>query len=312
MARSSVLAGVVCGLAWASALPVVAVEVAGPPADGGWIGIAAALALGALVGGLLGRAAHRRAGGRWAWWGRTALAALALLAVPAWLAVAVRTGLAPDTPRGAWLAVLVVSLVAVLCLGCAVPLRDGAPVTRPGLWLVAAGAVCGVAWSAALRGFMAVAAGAESTVSWLGTFGFILIPGAVVGGLLGGAEHRRRSGREPGRLALAPLVFALDPAALVLVLPAMAGGWVLAGRGSPRARWVAGVAAFLPVPIYVLAVLLLDDVRSLATPSGATNTVLLFSCTAVLALACAAPRRAVAAPGVSSGARQRFDVGVPG
>ena len=261
MARSTVLAGAVCGLAWASALHVAVVEVVevvGTTAGGGW------------------------------------------------------TGLAPDTPRGGWLAVLVVSLGAVLCLGCAVVLRGGEPLTRSGLRLVAAGAVCGVAWSAALRGFMAVAAGAESTVSWVGTFGFVLLPGAVVGGLLGGAEHRRRSGREPGRLALAPLVFALDPVALVLVLPAMAGGWVLAGRGSPRARWAAGAAAFLPVPLYVLAVLLLDDVRTLATPSGAANTLLLFSCTAVLALAVAAPLRAVAAPGASSGARQRSDVGVPG
>ncbi|GAA4703681.1 hypothetical protein GCM10023215_49050 [Pseudonocardia yuanmonensis] len=138
----------------------------------------------------------------------------------------------------------------------------------------------------------------------------ILLPATVVGGLFGLAEHRRRTGGQGRwrRLALAPLVFAIDPAALMLVLPAMAGGYAVSGRGSRRARWATGAAALLPLPAYVLAVALLDDLRSLATPRGAWTAVLLFSCYAVLVVACAIPHRPVgpdvgaAAPAVPAGA----------
>ena len=51
----------------------------------------------------------------------------------------------------------------------------------------------------------------ESTVSWSGTFGWVLVPGLVIGMLLGWAEHIRRTGGRPRWrwLALSPLVFAL-------------------------------------------------------------------------------------------------------
>ncbi len=155
------------------------------------------------------------------------------------------------------------------------------------------GAVCGLAWAAAMRGFMAGAAGAESTFSWFGTFGIILPAGTLVGGLLGWVEHvRRTDGRRRRWFVLVPLIFGIDPGALAIVLPAMAGGWVLAGRGSRRARWAAGVFAILPVPLYVVLVILLDDVRELATPRGAWVTVLLLSLLAVFTLACSIPYRA--------------------
>jgi hypothetical protein len=114
---------------------------------------------------------------------------------------------------------------------------------------VLAGIVCGLAWGAGLRGFMAVAAEPDSTVAWLGTFGVVLLASAVVGGLFGWAEHLRRTGggRRLRRLALAPLAFAIDPAALMVVLPAMAGGYALSGRGSRRAQWTTAVCALLPV-----------------------------------------------------------------
>jgi hypothetical protein len=47
------------------------------------------------------------------------------------------------------------------------------------------GGLCGLAWAAGLRGFMAKIAGSESTVDWAGTFGWILVPGTLVGALLG-------------------------------------------------------------------------------------------------------------------------------
>jgi hypothetical protein len=53
------------------------------------------------------------------------------------------------------------------------------------------GGVCGLAWATGLRGLMAEVAGQASTVSWTFTFGFILLPGVIVGVLLGWAEHLR-------------------------------------------------------------------------------------------------------------------------
>jgi hypothetical protein len=59
---------------------------------------------------------------------------------------------------------------------------------------IAVGAVCGHAWASSLRGFMSQVAGAESEVSWSGTFLWILLPGVLRGGLLGWAESLRRTG----------------------------------------------------------------------------------------------------------------------
>ena len=76
--------------------------------------------------------------------------------------------------------------------------------------LLAIGGVCGLAWAAALRGFMAQIAATDSSVTWLGTFGWILLPGVITGVLLAWAEHLRRTGGRRGWrwLALAPLSFA--------------------------------------------------------------------------------------------------------
>ncbi|GAA4887336.1 hypothetical protein [Actinomycetospora straminea] len=229
-------------------------------------------------------------------------------ALPVAVTAVARRDLALDTPRGAWHAVLVVSLLAVAGLAVVAAVRRD---PRPGKRLVVAGVVCGIAWGAALRGFMATVAGAESEVSWLGTFGFILLTSAVVGGLLGYAEHRRRLGRPRRRLTLAPLVFGLDPSALFLVLPAMAGGWALAGRGTPRRRRWAWSAMAVPVVAFVVAVALVGDVPQLLTPAGVAAVVLLFACLAVLTLACSIPFRAAPPPGPDT-VEPRFTVGVPG
>jgi hypothetical protein len=77
---------------------------------------------------------------------------------------------------------------------------------------VALGAVLGIAWSASLRGYMAQVAGPESRVTWLGTFAAVILPGAVVGALLGRASHRRGTG--PVWLACSPLLLAVAPLAL--------------------------------------------------------------------------------------------------
>ena len=76
----------------------------------------------------------------------------------------------------------------------------------------------------------------------------------------------------------------------------MAGGYALAGRGSRRALWTNALCAFLPVPIFLLAVTFLDAIRNLGTPHGAWLTILLFSHIAVLTLACTIPRRPIESP----------------
>jgi hypothetical protein len=69
--------------------------------------------------------------------------------------------------------------------------------TKPqtGTPLALVGVGCGLAWSSALRWWMTAIAGPESTVTWAGTVGGVLAPAAVVGGLLGWAEARRRAGK---------------------------------------------------------------------------------------------------------------------
>jgi hypothetical protein len=95
------------------------------------------------------------------------------------------------------------------------------------------GAVCGLAWAASLRAVMAQFSGAESHFDWVGTYEGVLLPGAVVGGLLGWAEHLRRGGDGPRqrRLVAAPLAFTVDPASLMVTLPALAGGVRAVGAG---------------------------------------------------------------------------------
>ena len=85
-------------------------------------------------------------------------------------------------------------------------LTDLATVTRnrarlSGL-LVGWGAVAGLAWSSGMRGFMAQIAGAQTQVHWELTFVWLLLPGALVGALLGWAEYLRRLGGR-ARLAVA-------------------------------------------------------------------------------------------------------------
>lgn len=115
--------------------------------------------------------------------------------------------------------------------------------------LIAVGTTCGIAWAAGCRGYMVELAGPAATVGWWGTFGAILFPGAIVGGLLGWAEALRRAGGRRGWrwLALAPLAFAIAPqlmpgaiaallteglggAAIAVALMGIGGGYALSRR----------------------------------------------------------------------------------
>ena len=84
---------------------------------------------------------------------------------------------------------------------------------------------------------MAEVAGDDSGVEWGLTFGYILLPGAVIGALLGWAEFLRRTGGRPGRhrLAYAPLLFAavLVPATRSTLGPSSRTGSVVARSACP-------------------------------------------------------------------------------
>lgn len=189
------------------------------------------------------------------------------------------------------------------------PARQGG---GPALALVVGG-LCGLAWAAGLRGFMAQIAGTASGVDWAGTFGWILVPGIGVGALLGWAEHLRSSGGRPGWrwLALSPLLFSailfsrpfdllsvfedgVGGGAIGVSLYGLLGGHALAGRGPRWARILSGAVALTAIPIWALTVTsFAGPGLALDTPRGAWVAVYYWSFLAVLMLACAIPHRAV-------------------
>lgn len=177
--------------------------------------------------------------------------------------------------------------------------------------LLVVGGVCGLAWAASLRGFMSQIAATDSTVSWLGTFGWILLPGVITGALLAWAEHLRRIGGRRGWrwLALAPLSFAsvlltglTDPGsmfeggigggAIGVPLYAMAGGVAISRRGPVWARIACGVLFLTMIPIWALTVTSFGGPGlALDTARGAWVALYYWSLLVVLALACAVPHR---------------------
>jgi hypothetical protein len=126
---------------------------------------------------------------------------------------------------------------------------------------VALGGLCGLTWTAALRGWVVQLAGSEPSFSWL-TFLLLLLPGVAVGMLLGWAAYLRVNGmRQPRWLVFAPVLFAsalLDPeifaafirngeggGSLMVVATALAGGFVLSRTGFSAAP-VASALVLLP------------------------------------------------------------------
>jgi hypothetical protein len=182
----------------------------------------------------------------------------------------------------------------------------------PGGSLIAIGATCGVAWAAGFRAYMVELVGTDSTFTWDGTVGAILLPGAVVGGLLGWAESLRRNGDDTRRrwLALSPLVLAVAPllrpgavvelfttgnggAAIGVVLLGIGGGYAISGRGRRWGRVVAGVLSGAAVgAVALMPGIIGGDRLSVTNPRGAWVTVLAASFLALLVLASSIPFRA--------------------
>ena len=181
--------------------------------------------------------------------------------------------------------------------------------------LVLLGGLCGVAWAAGLRGFMAqIVQDDGSSVTWPGTFGYILLPGLLVGLLLGWAEHLRRSGGRPHWrwLALSPLLFAavlfsegplgvlgifedgLGGGAIGVPLYAMAGGYAISGRGPRWGRLAGGLLALTAIPIWALTVESFAGADlAVTTPRGLWVAVYYYSFLALLMVAAAIPHRHV-------------------
>lgn len=177
---------------------------------------------------------------------------------------------------------------------------------------IALGSICGLAWAAGFRAYMAELAGPASHVAWAGTFAAILLPGAAIGGLLAWAEVLRRRGGTRGWrwLALAPLALAIAPllmpgalvdlftqglggGAVAVALLALGGGYALSGRG-PRWGRIAGgaVSTALLAAIVASSPFVAGPTLALTEPRGAWVAVLVTSFIVVLAAAASIPHRA--------------------
>jgi hypothetical protein len=181
---------------------------------------------------------------------------------------------------------------------------------------VAIGITCGIAWAAGFRSYMVELVGPESTFTWWGTFGAILLPGAVAGGLLGWAEALRRAGGRRGWrwLALAPLAFAVAPlfmpgaiagllteglggGAIAVSLTGIGGGYALSRRGPLWARLACGlVSAALAVALALTGPGIAGPRLAITEPRGAWFAVLAASFIVLLALAASIPHRAPPLP----------------
>ncbi|SFR85763.1 hypothetical protein SAMN04487846_0015 [Microbacterium sp. cf046] len=178
---------------------------------------------------------------------------------------------------------------------------------------VALGALCGLAWAASFRAVMSEFAGYGSTVSWLDTFAAILLPGVIVGGLLGWAHTIRLRGGRPGWrwLGAAPAVFAIAPmllpdaivafvtqglggGAVAVALLAIGGGFATSGRGRLWARILCGVISALLIVGVTLATFGIAGPRLAVTePRGVWVALLAFSLLVLLAIASSIPFRPV-------------------
>jgi hypothetical protein len=237
-----------------------------------------------------------------------------LLGVSGLLLISAIGGMAGSlsSPRGAWVSLYGLSFMLLFCLASVLPY----PVVHAprGAWSFASlGALCGFAWACALRSFMAEVARAESGVEWVNTFGFILLPGLLIGALLGWAEYLRRTGGRPHWrwLVLSPLLFAAilvqglieDPSGMfeggigagTIAVPVLCimGGHALSGRGSLWTRVPAGVLFMATLVVWPLTGTAVGGPSfALDTPHGLWATVLYDGLLVLFALAAAIPQRA--------------------
>lgn len=265
-------------------------------------------AIGVVTFGLAG--GYALSGRGRAWWRRTC-------GVIAVIGVLLMSVLASDTAplhtaHGLWVGLYAASLLAVLMIACAIPQRIGRAHLAPTPWVAAAaGAVCGLAWAAALRAFMWEVAGVDAGVDWAGTFAWILLPGAIIGALLAWAEHRRWTGSLPHVrwFIWSPMLFAalllqnpldllagieggVGLGAVAVPVMCMLGGYALAGQGPLWGRGLCGVLTLSAVPIWALTATEVGGApMSLRDPHGLWAAILYWGLLATFSLAAAIPHR---------------------
>jgi hypothetical protein len=139
------------------------------------------------------------------------------------------------------------------------------------------GGLCGLAWAAGLRGWMAelAAGGSGSNVTWL-TLVLVLLPGTIIGALLGWSAYLRSKGVRGSRwLVFSPVLFAsalLDPeilyglitdgtgaGALIVLATTLSIGYVLSRRRRSIRRTACAVVA-------ALGLLLIGGMGGMAAP----------------------------------------------
>lgn len=197
-----------------------------------------------------------------------------------------------------------------------VDVRAGRPrQARAAALSILIGALLGVTWAAGFRAFMAEIAGPDSTFGWYATFGAVLGGAAVVGGLLGWADHIRRTGGRPHWrwLALSPLILGLIPltvpgtlaalaqgigtAGMAVSLIAIGLGYAFGGRGRTWLRAVIGaISAGAAIALVAFTRLISDGRISFSDPRGAWAGTLALGSIIVLGLATSIPFRPVLPP----------------
>jgi hypothetical protein len=190
------------------------------------------------------------------------------------------------------------------------------PRTAGSMRAIALGVLCGIVWATGFRAYMAAIAGPLSQFQWWGTFGAIIAPAALTGGILGWAEWVRERGGRPGWRwsALAPLSLAVTPlltpgavqdllieglggGAIGVAVIAIAGGYSVSGRGPLVARLLCGLLVALLLAGVVASVPLIGGPRlSLSEPRGAWMALLAASFTVALVRAASIPFRETRQP----------------
>ena len=181
---------------------------------------------------------------------------------------------------------------------------------RTGTKHLTVGAMAGLAWGCGLRGFMTQVTTDPSTVTWTGTFLWILLPGVVTGALLGLAEHLRRADGGPrGRLLVwSPFLFAsvlvaelirtgstlqggIGGAALGVPAFGVIGAYAIAGTRT-WSRITCALLALSVIPIWGLSATSIGGpTLALSDPRGLWVALYFWSFLAVLMAACAIPLR---------------------
>ena len=265
-------------------------------------------AIGVVLFGLAG--GYALSGRGRAWWRRTC-GVFAVFGV-LFITVIASDNAPLETAHGLWVGKYAGSLLALLCLASAIPQRIGRSMLVPAPWIAGiVGAVAGFAWAAALRAFMWEVAGDEASADWAGTFVWVLLPGTVIGALLGWAEHRRWSGPVPGRrwLIWSPMLFVavllqnpldllsgfeggIGLAAVAVPAICMIGGYAIAGRGPLWVRGVCGLVLLSSIPIWSLTAVAVGGASmSLGNAHGAWAALLYWGLLATFSMAASIPHR---------------------